>query len=133
MDAWLKISKDTPSKPKLRIIARLLGVSRGDAFLNCFELWAWADTLTTDGFIAGLTIEDVAELAGLPIAFCRVLASEEVHWMIETISTRTGERGILLYEWERHNGSCAKKRAKDASRQARHRWGKSHGNVTRKT
>ena len=126
MENWLKICKDTASKPKLHLLAKRLNCSKGDVFLYCFNLWAWADSQTTDGFIPNTDAADVAELAHVPLAFCHALAAEDVGWLIEFHNTKNGQQGMLLHDWQKHNGSCSKKRAQAAARQSRYR-GRSKG------
>ena len=46
---WIKIDVDTPSKPAIVRLANDCGVSRGDAFLAWFDLYAWLDEQTADG------------------------------------------------------------------------------------
>ena len=122
METWLKICKSTLFKPKLQLIANRLNCSRGDVFFYCVKLWAWADSQTSDGFIPNLSTEDVASLADIPINFCRALAAEDVAWLTMRQNTKTGKSGVLLHDWQKHNGKCAKKRADDARRQATSRW-----------
>jgi hypothetical protein len=40
---WIKVEKLTPDKPEIAILARKLGVSIGDAFLEWFRIYAWAE------------------------------------------------------------------------------------------
>ena len=117
MDLYIPICKGTPFKPKIQLLMERLGMSRGDVFLNCFLLWAWADTLTTDGFIGGVTIEHVAASARIPLDFCLSLGAEDIGWMVASQS-KYGTNGVLLHDWCEHNGECAKRRRQNAARQA---------------
>jgi hypothetical protein len=115
---WIKVCKDTPDKPEIRLLAKHLKVSKELAFAHWFRLYAWADGQTHDGWFPHLTLADVAESAGVPILACRILASAEVGWLMECSGDNPG---VLIRHWEYHNGDCAKKRAMDSIRAAKYR------------
>ena len=114
---WLKIEKCTPDKPELRKAAKRCGVSRSDAFMAFFELWAYFDTHCEDGFIPGVSAADVDEIAGLE-GFADAMVA--VGWII------IDPMGLTVSNWDRHNGKSAKARAQTMRRvqahRARKRW-----------
>lgn len=112
MNDWIKIEKCTPHKPELRQAARKCGVSRGDAFIAFFALWTYFDTHCEDGFLPGLSLEDVDEMAGIK-GFGRAMVS--VGWLV------ADPTGIIVVNWERHNGKSAKARAQTMRRVQAHR------------
>lgn len=119
MEAWIKVCVSTPRNPKLSAMARVMGVSRATVLGHCIDLWTWADSQTADGFISGVTFADIVEAAGVPMDFCRAMASEEIHWMWETLAGDERGSGVLLHNWQHHNGTCTKKRSQEATRQSR--------------
>ena len=114
---WIKIEKSTPDKPEIRTAARICGVGRQDAFLAFFLLWSYFDTHCEDGFLPGLTLEDIDEMAGLT-GFGRAMVS--VGWLL------ADPTGVIVVNWDRHNGKSAKARAQTMRRvqthRARKRW-----------
>ncbi len=108
MSGWLKVEKTTPSKPEIAILARLLGVSIGDAFLNWYLVYAWADGATATGDVRGLTFEDVDKQSHAMPGTCAALASMDIEW-VSAVQT-----GVRFNKWDRHNGNSAKARALEA-------------------
>lgn len=99
---WIKIEKGTPDKPAIRHIARACGVSRGDAFLGWFRLWAWFDTSTADGIIPHMTADDCDDVSGVPGMGAALI---EVGWCAFS------DAGCQVAGWEKHNGRSAKQRS----------------------
>lgn len=102
---WIKVEKLTPDKPEIAILARKLGISIGDAFLQWFRVYAWADGVTCPGFVPNLSLADVDQLARAMPRTAEHLASKEISWM------REGADGVHFSKWDRHNGKSAKSRA----------------------
>ena len=100
---WMKVDKTTSRKLEIRGIARICGVSRHEAFGAWFDLMCWFDSETADGHLKDLTPEDCDETGGLK-GLGRALA--EVGWL-EFLP----DGGAIVMNWDRHNGSSAKKRA----------------------
>ena len=71
---WLKVGKDTPDKPEMAILARLLGLSLGDTFLVFFRAFAWADAITSNGRVPFLSLDEAAELARCRPDFVPILS-----------------------------------------------------------
>lgn len=133
---WIKVCKDTPNKPELLLVSKLIQQPRSESFLLWFSLYCWADAQTKDGFLPHLTLADVAELSGVSLDFCIALGTEGVRWMFPTESTKSRPAGIQFAKWDRHNGDCAKKRADAARRQQKSRaiaasLAKRNGSVTK--
>ncbi len=109
---WIKIEKATPHKTEVLRIARLLGVSPLHAFGACTVFWAWADDATDNGHLPGLDaalLDEVLHIPGLTAALI------DVQWLIDV-----GD-GFQIANYDRHNGSSAKKRAMENRRKADYR------------
>jgi hypothetical protein len=113
---WIKVCKDTIDKPKLNLIARLMGISRDTAFVHFFRLYAWADGQTEDGIILNISIAEVAELSKVPLEFCQTLGVADIAWLVPL---KPPKQGVQFRNWHKHNGECAKKREMTAQRVAR--------------
>jgi hypothetical protein len=111
---WIMVDKITPDKPEIAILARKLGCSIGDAFLAFFRLYAWADGVTTDGFVPFLSRCDGDRYAGRE-GTCEALASKEINWMV------ISENGLQFVNFEDHNGKSAKARGLEAKKKRRQR------------
>ena len=138
---WLKVGKDTPDKPEMAILARLLGLSLGDTFLVFFRAFAWADAITSNGRVPFLSLDEAAELARCRPDFVPILsrscpdlvpeasrscpsifhamARPEVGW-IRPIDNDWAS-GFEFTNWERHNGKSAKARACEQNKKRRQR------------
>ena len=112
MGEWIKVEKCTPDKPAIRQIARSCGVSRAEAFLGWFRLWAWFDTSTADGMIPHMTADDCDEVSGVPGMGAALI---EVGWCAFSSA------GCQVAAWEKHNGRSAKQRSASGVRMARMR------------
>lgn len=106
---WIKWQKGFAKKPKVWQTARLAGISIPEAVVAWFALWEWADDLTTDGQIGGVTESDVDTLVGIP-GFAA--AGQKVGWLL------FDNEGVLLSDFTDHNGESTKKRVEDAKRKS---------------
>jgi len=117
MSHWIKVEFTTPDKPEIIAAARICGTSRTNAFLAFFRLWAYFDAHTATGFLPGLVLEDLDDIAKLR-GFGQAMAN--VGWISAT------DQGISIANWEIHNGESAKKRALNQRRmqrvRAKERW-----------
>ncbi len=95
----------------MRTLARVLTRSRAEVIGHLYNLWCIADEQTTDGLLAHWTIEEVDEETTAGFAQAMI----DIDWL------KVVEGGLQIPRFEDHNGSSAKKRAVDASRQARKR------------
>lgn len=116
---WLKVEKVTPDKPEIIILARKLQISQGEAFLNWFRVYSWADGITSDGRVPFLSLEDGDRLSRSCPGTCAALASKEIGWL--ATKTVRGVDGIEFKNWDRHNGESAKKRANAAEKKRKQR------------
>jgi hypothetical protein len=117
MANWIKVEKSTHTKPEILRLARLLGVSKNEAFALVVRFWAWADEVTVDGRVDAVVSTDVDNLVD-HAGFAEAL--EQVGWL-----NFNDERELLeIPNFERHNGASAKKRAEKAERQRKWRENK---------
>lgn len=100
---WIKLEHATPNKPEIYRLARILGVSRGDAFLLAVEWWVWLDRNSCNGNVTLLLRQDVDELMDCP-GFAA--AMESVGWL-----KFSDEQTMLVVNFNRHNGKTSKERA----------------------
>jgi hypothetical protein len=80
-------------------------VDRRRIAVACMEFWEWADDETSDGQLVGVGAAFIDDLVGLPGFYAGMVS---VGWIIET-----SPNSIMLANFDRHNGSTAKRRAKD--------------------
>lgn len=120
--SWIAFDVDLPDKPKVRQMARTLGLDRDAVAGKLARVWGWFDRASEDGFIAGAVDADIDDLTrqdGFASAMCLV------GWLVIDAS------GLRIPEFEVHHGNSAKKRALGALRQQRYRSRKSNAeNVT---
>jgi len=104
---WIEWEKGLVRKPEVLRIARLMGCTPQHAAACCMMVWEWAEDVTENGIIPGITAADVSFAAGVDgIAEAMITAG----WLLET------DDSVVLPNWERHNGEPAKRRAVDAMR-----------------
>ena len=130
---WLKICKDTIGKPEIGLLAERMNVKVEEAFGHWFRLMCWADSNTANGVLPNMTLQAVARLAGVPEAVTMTLADPVIGWMLQHHPTESGKPGgVVFRNWDRHNGTSAKRRAEGARRAAKSRAGKlkRDGNAT---
>lgn len=113
---WIKWEKGLTRKPEVMQIATALGVTDQHAAACLMLVWEWADDVTVDGLIRARAdaVDRVAGHPGLSDAMI------DAGWLV------VGETTLQFPNYDRHNGSCAKARALDASRKRseRHAAGK---------
>ena len=94
-------------KPEVLRIARALQCTPQHAAACCMMVWEWAEDVTENGIISGVTATDVSFAAGVEgIGEAMVTAG----WLLET------DDAVVLPNWDRHNGEPSKRRALDALR-----------------
>lgn len=111
MPAWIKMRTTLSADGRVRTLARVLTRSRAEVIGHLYNLWCIADEQTTDGLLAHWTIEEVDEETTAGFAKAMI----DIDWL------KVVDGGLQIPRFEDHNGSSAKKRAVDASRQARKR------------
>ena len=104
---WIEWEKGLVRKPEVIRIARALQCTPQHAAACCMMVWEWAEDVTEDGVISGLSAADVSFAAGVPEIGEALV---DVGWLV------VSEDGLRLPNWERHNGDPSKRRAVDALR-----------------
>ena len=112
---WIKVRGNLREQREVFVVARRLGLARDHVVGLCVRFWAWADGQTTDGTIDGIRLEDIDAIVEHE-GFAAALA--EAGWLL------VDERGVIIPNFDRHNGESAKKRAMKTQRQARWRDGR---------
>ena len=109
---WIKMRANLRHDPAVIGMAHNLSISENEVVGLLHSFWSWVDQHSTDGSIPGVTfawIDRFTERAG----FARALKG--VGWLV-------GEDGdITVPNFERHNGSSAKKRAQATVRKQKSR------------
>jgi hypothetical protein len=130
---WIKMEHATPDKHEITALARLLGVSRGDAFLLIVKWWIWLDLNTRNGKVTLNVTPSVTQMYAQDIdntmhcpGFAMGLAA--VGWL------EIAADGAVMStpNFDRHNGETAKSRALNARRQSDYR-GNAVTNPSRKS
>jgi len=99
---WIKWEKGLVRKPEVIRIARTMRCTPQHAAACCMMVWEWAEDVTEDGVIQGMTAKDVSFAAGVEgIGEAMTLAG----WLVET------DDAIVLPNWDRHNSEPSKQRA----------------------
>ena len=106
---WIKWVKGLTRRPEIVRISSALGADRRRTACAAMELWEWADEVTADGIVMGVTPAFVDDHVGLPGFFD---AMSSVGWIKQVPG------GIEFVNFSRHNGASAKRRAMDAERKA---------------
>jgi hypothetical protein len=109
---WAKVELNTPDKPEIWLIANILGIDPDAAFGKVFRIWAWFDEHTEDGNAHSVTKQLLDRKVGVT-GFCDSML--QAGWMVEK------DDQITLFDFSKHNGATAKKRANTAKRVAQHR------------
>lgn len=109
--AWVKIDTTLPRKPVVLRVMRSTGCKDRNRVVGALvQLLCWADGMTGNGELPGLTPEDI----DLEIGFDGLgQALIDAGWL------ELFEEGLRFRDWDTHNGESAKKRALDARRSAR--------------
>lgn len=107
---WMKIEKDTPDKPEILALARILSCSPDEAFGKCFRFWRWADSQLSNGNAPGVSEIEVDALVGRH-GFADGLI--KVGWL----QVRNGS--LVVPNFDRHMSESAKKRGLTAKRVSR--------------
>lgn len=108
MGDWIKAQTNLHRQPEVIGIAGRLRIDIDAVVGKLLRVWAWADSVTTDGRIKHVTpgyIDDLARRRGFAEAMLAV------GWL------ESDDAGLTIPHFDRHNGESAKKRAMDAERQ----------------
>jgi hypothetical protein len=109
---WIKWTKGLTRKPEVIGIAARLGLSRRETAAVLMEIWEWADEITSDGNVPGVTfvtLDALSNVTGIGNAMI------DVGWLVDL-----GD-GIVFPNFGRHNGNSAKKRGQAQRRMAKMR------------
>lgn len=110
---WLKLECSTPDKPEVFAITARMGWEDPDLTVGkLFRVWRWFDQQTVNGNADGVTCSLLDRIAGAT-GFAQAMI--DVAWLTETGA------GLMLPNFEKHNGATAKGRAQTAKRVANHR------------
>lgn len=110
---WLKFEVNTPEKPEVLAITIEMGWDDPDLTVGkLLRVWRWFDQHTQEGNAASVTPALLDRIVGVT-GFCQAMAN--VGWL--TIN----EDGIGLPNFDRHNGTTAKRRVLTAKRVAKHK------------
>jgi hypothetical protein len=104
---WIKMRIDLQSHPK---IVRILSATDSDKFRaigGLHAVWSIFDTHSEDGVLNGYSAKTLDHVIGWEGFSAAMIA---VGWMIET------PQGLVMPEFDEHNGKSAKRRAEDQKR-----------------
>lgn len=111
---WIKMRDNLWDDPRVAKIVDLTDSSEAAVVGALYWLWATADQHTYDGIMPGLTLRSINRktgVAGFSEALC------EIGWLEDH------PQGARIIDFDKHNGSSAKKRLDTAKRVANHRSG----------
>ena len=106
---WIKMRGNLWDDPRVSRICDLTDCGEAHAIGALYWLWSTADQHTEDGCMPGLTLRQIDRKTGLA-GFGAALV--EVGWL------RDDSQGVVIANFEEHNGTSAKRRATDAQRKA---------------
>ncbi|UEP31590.1 hypothetical protein [Burkholderia sp. B21-007] len=104
---WIKFRSCLLRHPKVVRIASALKADKFRTLGGLMSVWCLFDEQTEDGFLDSYTLDVLDAEVGFP-GISRAMQS--VGWLEETPD------GLVLPEFETHNGASAKRRAQDADR-----------------
>lgn len=121
-DDWIAMRKCLADEPAVLGIAARLKLDVDEVVGKLHRVWAWADSRTATGKIAGCTF-DTIDIVARATGFASAMESEK--WLSR------GEDGTVTFpRWAKHNPKSAKKRALAAKRQAAKRARDKRDSVT---
>ena len=115
---WIPLRINLVDDPRVCRIARAMVwpaklpelVARRATVGALHAVWSWLDMHTEDGYVAGLTAEDIDGVAGIS-GFAA--AMQTVGWLV------IDEQGVTAPGFEQYCGTTAKRRMADARRKRR--------------
>lgn len=105
---WIKMRMDLHRHPKVVRIMSALNADRLRTIGGLHAVWCLFDEQSEDGVLDGYTPKIIDDMIGWP-GFCAAVVA--VGWL----SFEEG-RGLVMPDFEAHNGSSAKRRASEAER-----------------
>lgn len=115
---WIKMRSNLDTDPDVIAISRQLGLDEFAVVGRLHKFWSWADRHVADGILHRTPLEWIDRFVSQP-GFAAALVT--VGWL------KIGDDSLHLPNWNRHNGSSAKVRARDAIRKKEQRT--QHNNV----
>lgn len=115
---WIKVQTCTPDKPEVFKMARCLGIERDTVVGKLVRFWSWLDQVCVDGYVDGLSSQDVDGIVG-QADFSTALI--EVNWVEFDLNDHGQEIGFSVMNFENHNGKSSKNRALKTERQRKWR------------
>ena len=106
---WIKMRGNLWDDPRVAKLCDLTGQAEAAIVGGLYWLWATADQHTEDGCMPGLTLRQIDRKTGIQ-GFGAALCA--IDWL------RDDEQGVVLVNFEEHNGASAKKRCQTAKRVA---------------
>lgn len=107
---WIKIEQSLPNKPEVFKLAQELLITRQETIGHLVNLWLWTDQVCEDGKISGN--REMVDSITMP-QFANALIN--VGWL------HVCEDTLEFTNFERHNGSTAKRRASNTRKVAEYR------------
>ena len=104
---WIEWEKGLVRKPEVLRIARAMQCTPQHAAACCMMVWEWAEDVTENGIIPGVTAADASFAAGVEGIGEPMVAAG---WLM------VKDDAIVFPNWDRHNGEPSKRRAVDAQR-----------------
>lgn len=108
---WIKMRDNLWDDPRVAKIVDLTDSSEAAVIGSLYWLWATADQHTENGIMPGLTLKSINRKTGVQ-GFAEALC--EIGWLADH------PEGVRIVDFEKHNGSSAKKRCQTAQRVAKH-------------
>jgi hypothetical protein len=109
---WIKMRADLHTHPKVVRMASALKADRLLIVGGLHAVWCLFDMHSEDGMLSGYTTETVDELIGFK-GFAWAMCA--VQWL------KSADEGLLLPEFDEHNGQSAKRRATETKRKRQER------------
>jgi hypothetical protein len=125
MADWIKVEVSTSQKIEVFLIAEILDLDADSVIGKLLKLWCWADANTIDGHARSVTKKILDRVVSCD-GFANALLDDRVNWLKEMPN---GE--LFFPNFDRHNGSGAKKRALGAARKAKQRDNEEEEKVSR--
>jgi hypothetical protein len=109
---WIKMRVDLATDPDVIGIASKTELDEDTVVGKLHRLWSWADQQTTNGDAASVTEAWIDRFLGAP-GFASAMVS--AGWLTITSG------GVILPDFEKHNGQTGKRRALTARRNTKYR------------
>lgn len=111
---WIKMRDNLWDDPRVSKIVDMTDSSEAAVIGALYWLWAMADQHTENGILPGLTLRSIDRKTSVP-GFAEALCA--IEWLADHPD------GVRIIDFEKHNGSSAKKRCQTAKRVANSRSG----------